>query len=523
MQAKLTNMKKIFFYGALGSLLFSACRKNLRQDDLVQNQQQPISQKKLDETIKSEVLSTGRFNWNSVSDEMIWSALQYGDDVLSVGFKPANTPSDLSANIHTIDIKSPAWAVAKKELLQLIYAEEKKLQPNLAIKDIEAYDENVLPVIDVHVKSLSTVKLLRSLATVRYAEPMGYEPRDFIENKLTSGAQSSSGCGGNTSEPGLVNGSDYTIVAPNAKQSWNFPYHNIAGAWTKSNGSGIKVMIIDSGVSPDQPLFSSSFNSGSSSGRTIEKAVTLRKPGFLGFGYGGVETSTADDCGHGTQMAGVCAAPRTNLGNATGIAYNCNLFTVRASTDVLIDESRESKGVADAFTLAGNRNDVKIISMSMGRITSSGQISDAVDYAYNRGKLIFCAGGTSFGWSAGWFGVIFPATKSNVNAVTGVKDNYSRCNDCHDGGEIDFTVVMEKASNERHMLTTDMNSNNPSTVGGSSAATAATAGIAALVWGRHPEWTRDQVVNKMIQSSSSYPTKSGSLGWGRVNADAATN
>lgn len=516
-------MKKIACHALLATLLFASCRKNLQQEVPVQNLQQPISQQKLDEAIKEKVLNTGHFNWSSATDEMIWSALQYGDDVLSVGYKPADAPNDLSSTIHKIDIKNASWADVKEDLLQLIYAEEKKLRPSLAIKDLEAYDENVLPVIDVHVKSLATVKLLRSLKTVRYAEPMGYEPKGFIENKLTSGAQGSSGCGGNVPEPGLVNGSDYTIISPNAKQSWNFPYHNIASAWTKSTGSGIKVMIIDSGVSPDQPLFSSNFNNGSSSGRTIEKAVTLRKPGFLGFGYGSVETSVADECGHGTQMAGVCAAPRTSLGNATGVAYNCNLITVRASTDVLIDESRESKGVADAFTLAGNRTDVKIVSMSMGRITSSGQISDAIDYAYNRGKLIFCAGGTSFGWSAGWYGVIFPATKSNVNAVTGVKDNYNRCNSCHDGSEIDFTVVMEKASNERHVITTAMNSNNPSTVGGSSAATATTAGIAALIWSRNPAWNRDQVLNKMIQSSSSYPNKSGSLGWGRVNADAATN
>jgi subtilisin family serine protease len=516
-------MKKYFYLGTLMSLLFASCQKSSESDSPQQNPQTPISQQKLDEGIKQQVLSTGIYDWNNATDETIWSALQYGDDVLSIGFRPADMPTDLSATIHKIDIKTGAWADTKRELLQLIYQEEKKLHPDLQFKNIEAYEEAVLPVIDVHVKSLSTIKLLRSLKTVRYVEPIGYEPKSFIESKLTSGVQSSSGCGSNSAEPGLVNGIDYTVLEPNARQSWNFPYHNIAAAWTKSTGSGIKVMIIDSGVSPDQALFGSNFNSGFSTGRTMEKAVTLRKPGFLGFGYGSVETSTADDCGHGTQMAGACAAPRSTLGNATGIAYNCNLITVRASTDVFIDESRESKGVADAFTLAGNRADVKIISMSMGRITSSGQISDAIDYAYNKGKLIFCAGGTSFGWSAGWFGVIFPATKSNVNAVTGVKDNYSRCNSCHDGSAIDFTVVMEKASNERHVITTDMNSSSPSTVGGSSVATAATAGIAALVWAKNPGWNRDQVVSKMIQSSSSYPVKSGSLGWGRVNADAATN
>jgi subtilisin family serine protease len=163
--------------------------------------------------------------------------------------------------------------------------------------------------------------------------------------------------------------------------------------------------------------------------------------------------------------------------------------------------------------------------MSLGRITSSGQITDAINYATGKGKLIFCAAGTSFGWTAGWFGVIFPASLSNVNAVTGVRDNNynTNCTDCHKGNETDFTVVMEKASNERHPLSLAMTGNAPSTVGGSSVATATTAGIAALIWSRFPTLTSSQVLTKMIQNSSNYPTKNSNFGWGNVNANTATN
>ena len=114
---------------------------------------------------------------------------------------------------------------------------------------------------------------------------------------------------------------------------------------------------------------------------------------------------------------------------------------------------------------------------------------------------------------------------SQVNAVTGVRDNQftTTCTDCHDGSETDFTIVMEKASNERHPLTLAMTGNIPSTVGGSSVSTATAAGIAALVWSRFPSLTRDQVLNKLVQSSANYPNRNSSLGWGNINADAATN
>jgi subtilisin family serine protease len=54
-------------------------------------------------------------------------------------------------------------------------------------------------------------------------------------------------------------------------------------------------------------------------------------------------------------------------------------------------------------------------------------------------------------------------------------------------------------------------------VGGSSVATAATAGIAALVWAKNPSWTRDQVLNKMRQSATYYPTANSSYGYGNIN------
>jgi subtilisin family serine protease len=97
------------------------------------------------------------------------------------------------------------------------------------------------------------------------------------------------------------------------------------------------------------------------------------------------------------------------------------------------------------------------------------------------------------------------------------------CDDCHDGSETDFTIVMEKAVTGRFPLTTAMSGDVPSTVGGSSVATATAAGIAALVWSRFPGFTRDQVLNKLIQTSSNYPNRNAYLGWGNLNADAATD
>ena len=82
---------------------------------------------------------------------------------------------------------------------------------------------------------------------------------------------------------------------------------------------------------------------------------------------------------------------------------------------------------------------------------------------------------------------------------------------------------MERAGDNMHPLSLAMSGDMPSTVGGSSVSTASMAGMAALVWSKYPALTRDQLLTRLQQNSSRYPTKSSEYGWGTLNADAATN
>lgn len=512
-------IKKITALAFMAITVCACTGENTSNESFTPNPISTVSRSELDATIFKTLQNTGKFEWSSVSNEMVWSALVQSDKVLSVGYKPENE-GDINAKIHLLDINAAEWKNAREKVLDIVFEEERKTNPSLKRADLEVFEESILPVIDLKVSNLSTIERLRSSKLMRYAEPMGYEARTAGDAK--SKVNSDSGCDSNTPETGL-SASDYTTVAPNAKASWNYAFHNVSQAWAKSTGSGAKMVIIDTGCSSSQENLGSTFNQGSSSGRTVEKLVTLPRNTFLGIPTGPIETSN-DACGHGTSMQGAAVAPRGTDGNTVGIAYNANLISIRAAADVFLNESRESKGVADAFTLAGNRTDVRVISMSLGNIISSGQIADGVRYAYGKGKMIFCAGGTSFGWTAGWAGVIFPASMTEAIAVTGIKDNLtSRCENCHEGSDIDFVVVMEKASGGRKPLSLAMSGDVPSTVGGSSVATASTAAMATLIFSRFPSLTRDQVFERMKQNSNYYPSRNGNFGWGRVNIDAALN
>jgi hypothetical protein len=222
-------------------------------------------------------------------------------------------------------------------------------------------------------------------------------------------------------------------------------------------------------------------------------------------------------------MAGLATGPRNNSGATMGVAWRSNLNFIRAAEDVVLDGADEQTGVKNAMVQMGDNANVKIISLSLGTPFSSGTLEDGVNYAYNKGKLIFAAGGTSLSWLS-WWGVIYPAKLDKCVAMTGIKENGSTCTVCHDGSEIDFTVTMERNVNsDRSSLSYHSSGTLPSYVGGSSCSTAMGAGMAALVWSTKPSWTRDQVLNALKTTAQNYPTKNGTYGWGKINPVAAVN
>ncbi len=470
-------------------LLSMSCRKTDTVTTLPQQQdpQEIIPKSAINAFVNQQLETHGYFDWKMASDTMVWSALLHGDSILSVGYSPSSSAA---------------------EILQLISAKEKITSG----KGLRSSTADKLHFLNVRVSHYATIRALRASDKVRYAEPIGYGAymRDISAKDAAAASDIlASGCGYNSAKTDLVAGADYTVISPAAKLSWNYGYHRIEQAWQRATGQRIKVMIIDTGVSPQQENLGNTFNQGWSAGRTVQKVGTY----FNG--------SPDDPCGHGTSMAGVLAGPRGTDGNTAGIAYNCDLVTVHAAENVVLLSSDAINGVTNAYVLGADDATVKIISMSMGTIFSSGQIKDAISYAYSKQKLMFCAAGTSTSFFAGFVGVIFPANQPQVVAVTGMKDNLrDRCDNCHTGSKVDFAIVMQRSTG-RNPLSLAMSGDVPSTVGGSSVATASCAAIAALVWSKYPTYPRDSIIARMARASGFANSRSSKFGWGIINADAA--
>lgn len=457
----------------------------------------PLSKTKLDQYVIQTLEAEHDFRWTEQDLPTLWSALQEEQGTLAIGYKPAGTGS-IDNYIHQIDLSKGAWKSTHDALIAFI-KERVKLHTGQEAdwNAMLVEDDPVLPIITIKLKDKAVLTDLYNLENVRYLEPLDYWPATV--------ERSSSGCDPSGT---ALNAADYTSISPAAIQPWNYVNTNIPAAWNVAQGQGITIGVIDAGISASQTLLGSQFASGLSTGRSITTDYTLGSSAYT-------------SCSHGTSMCGLAAGPRTSLNAPTGVAYRSNLHFIRACNDVVLDGSSERTGVKNALVKMGDRASVKIVSMSIGTPFYSSVLLDGVNYCYNKGKLIFAAAGTSFSWTS-WWGVIYPAAYANCLAVTGVNESSSTCDVCHDGGEVMYTVVMERNSNvDRNSLSLSPSGSTPSYIGGSSCATATAAGVAALVWSVNPNLSRAQVQNAITTTSQYYPNKNSARGYGNINAGAA--
>lgn len=497
-------LKKILKVSLLALFVFSSCSRDENQNEnaivIQESQKNPLTPAQINAKINESLNSKGTFNWSEASSHLLWSAVVNGNNVVTIGF--GNSKSNFER------AKTSNHAKIQNDLLNTIIKYE-----NTALDKVLVHADADLNLIDVIIAKQETIIALRQSKYIRYIEPADYSYLNAQNSETRSSVGTSSGCGYDAE---TLAAADYTTTTPNAKVPWTFTQHNIPSAWNFSTGRGVTIGIIDTGVSPSQSLLGANFNNGLSSGRTIQKNGVYVDSIWP---WSTTTDGVNDLCGHGTSMACTAAAPRNDKGLPVGVAYNANLVTYRAAANVVIDGYQEQEAVKKAFTALGNNANVKIISMSMGYIFSVGKIEDAIKFAYGKGKLIFCAAGTSTSFTT-FVGVIFPAWMPETVAVTGVKEGstYQACSDCHTGSKVDFTVAMQRASSGNTVPVASYYENQNDYIGGSSVATATTAGIAALVWSKNPTWTRDQVLTKMRQSASLYPNRNSEYGYGNVNA-----
>lgn len=182
----------------------------------------------------------------------------------------------------------------------------------------------------------------------------------------------------------------------NPMEGNNYQWQHVAVgspyAWAEGyTGQGVKVAVLDSGVSPHEDLVMAGNNTVYSGGNTEDKA------------------------GHGTHVAGIIGAQRNNGKGGAGIAPDASLYNIR-----VLDDNGSGE---DYYIIQGIKKamdyDVDLINMSLGGPGYNALFEEAVEDAYEKGIAVFVSAGNDgisvINYPAGYDHVICVAATDNGN------------------------------------------------------------------------------------------------------------
>jgi subtilase family protein len=299
-------------------------------------------------------------------------------------------------------------------------------------------------------------------------------------------------------------------------QGWVFTMMNVQAAWQVTEGSGVTVAVIDSGVYPQV----SDLSGGS----------VIPGPDFTG-----LHTSSQDSNWgqHGTWMASIIAGHGHNGGfdGVMGIAPEAKVLSIRVIPDKgdpgyqaynNEPENRIQDELADGIISAVKKH-AQVISMSIGYSAPSGVVRNAIAYAYDHGTVLVASSGNSGGNDTqhgkarpGMAPVSFPAEYPGVLGVGAVTSTGAQAS--FSSGNLSVQVaapgkgVPAQGRNGLYY-----------TVDGTSPACALIAGVAALIKSRYPKISPALVTEALTSTARQTPSGSYDVntGFGIVDADAA--
>jgi hypothetical protein len=169
--------------------------------------------------------------------------------------------------------------------------------------------------------------------------------------------------------------STYAANDPYAGSEWHLGKMGAATAWDKTQGAGITIAILDSGVDGSHPDLQPNLVAGTNV-------------------YGG-NSDTSDVCGHGTAVAGAAAARTGNAAGVAGVAGQARIMPVRiAFPDPTYGCYAYYSTVASGLTYAADHG-ARIANVSYGGVSGSAAVQSAAQYMKSKGGLVFVSAGNN--------------------------------------------------------------------------------------------------------------------------------
>jgi type VII secretion-associated serine protease mycosin len=283
----------------------------------------------------------------------------------------------------------------------------------------------------------------------------------------------------------LTLGSPAMAYAAPGDDQWHIGYLHIRQAQQISQGEGVTVAVIDSGVDAGHPDLAGSVLPG----------IDLQDPAYSPIGQ-------VDKVGHGTRMAGLIAAH----GKTLGIAPKAKILPIRATGDSAGPTRHYAEGINYAVA-----HGASVINISLGTSQDEPDVRAAIAHALASNVVVVAAAGNLPETAT----VEYPAAYPGVIAVTGVDQQGQHAAFSATGLE----AVLSAPAVDIYSLWLRISGPGYDVKSGTSDASAIVAGVAALVRSKYPDLSAAQVVSRLIATAHDVdaPGRDDRTGYGIVD------
>jgi serine protease len=311
---------------------------------------------------------------------------------------------------------------------------------------------------------------------------------------------------------------------------------NLPAAWDKSNGSGIRVAVIDTGYRPHADLsgqilagydfISDTAVSNDGNGRDSDAS----DPGdWVAAGECGAGQPAENSSWHGTHVAGTIAALTNNGTGVAGVAYGAKIVPVRVLGKCGGYTSDIADGIiwASGGTVSGVPNiaaRAQVINMSLGGSGACDTTTqNAINSARSRGTVVVVAAGNESQNASN----SNPANCAGVIAVAATNRSGGRASYSNYGTIVDVAAPGGDTGagilSTLNAGTTSPGADSYASYMGTSMATPHVAGVVALMLAKNPSLTPDDVESRLKSSARPFPASCSGCGAGIVDASAAVD
>jgi type VII secretion-associated serine protease mycosin len=272
---------------------------------------------------------------------------------------------------------------------------------------------------------------------------------------------------------------------PDYSRQWALEQIDALCAWEYTTGStDVTVAVLDTGVDMTHP----------------DLVDRLRDDGY---DFVDDDDDPMDENGHGTHVAGIVAATLNNAEGVAGVAPGVQILPIR----VLDEEGTHNnpdRAIAQAIRYA-TEHDANVINLSLGMTflgdeeSISPDVANAIEDAQEQNVLIVVASGNSFlplpNVVASNNADVLVVAASDENDVVTAYSNTGPWVDVAAPGENIFSTMptYEVLMTSDEVSVLERMNQDYDYMSGTSMAAPLVAGLAALVFSAHPDWSANQV------------------------------